>query len=150
MFCVFVFVLFCFVLFCFLFVLVLFVLFFIRLVLFCFVLFLFVLFFIRFHPIYHFRPSFLSPSYYLVAPQIRGHISRLFPLPPHYGSCLAFFLSREDLITLSSPVGSRRINIVLCNRIECSSILTKRVSTSERRRAGTGAAHFGQTLHQSS
>ena len=52
--------------------------------------FLFLFLFI-FFPIYYLRPSFSLSL--LVVTQIRCHIAGSSPPPPHYGSCLAFFVS---------------------------------------------------------
>ena len=43
-----------------------------------------------------------------------GLHSRLFPPPPHYGSCLAFY--REEISALSSLVDSRRIALTHARR----------------------------------
>ena len=52
-----------------------------------------------FHPFYYLRPSILSPSYSRSSDP--GSHSRVYP-PPHYGSCLAFFIARRFQLFLPS------------------------------------------------
>ena len=68
---------------------------------------------IIFHPIYDIYPSF--PLSLLVVTQIRGHNSRNFSPPPHYGSCHALF-SREDFSSFFSLVDLRRTGLTHARR----------------------------------
>ena len=56
-----------------------------------------------FHPFCYLRPSFFSlPPINSRITQIRGHVAGSFSHPPHYGSRLAFFIARFQLV-LPSP-----------------------------------------------
>ena len=74
----------------------------------------FFFFFSSFCPSHFLYPSVLSPSYLIVATQIRGHIAGSFPTLPTTVRALHFY--RVKISALSSLVDSRRIVLTHARR----------------------------------